>query len=160
MSFILDVLEDLWNIQLHYKGVRVNMFGVPQSFKNKENSYRSTLSRLHKNGLISKKSENWILTNKGKEYLNTKKVLCKFDSNFKSNAPKNLLLIFDVPESRKSERRWLRLHLKKFKYFMIQKSAWVGPSPLPREFVSYLKEIKLDSCIKRFRLASPYKIHK
>lgn len=159
MSLILDILEDLWNTHLYYKGMRVNMFGVPQPFKHKEKTYRTTLSRLHKNGLVFKKSEKWVLTEKGKEYLNTKKGLLNFNSDFKPSAPKNLLLIFDIPESRRSERQWLRLHLKKFKYFMIQKSVWVGPSPLPSEFVSYLKEIKLQSCIKRFKLARPYKIN-
>ena len=66
--------------------------------------------------------------------------------------------MFDVPESRQNERKWLREHLKKFKYCMVQKSVWVGPSPLPKEFISYLKEIKLNSCIKIFKLAKSYTI--
>ncbi len=46
--------------------------------------------------------------------------------------------------------------LKKFGYIMIQKSVWVGPSPLPKEFKDYMKEIKLDKCIKTFKLEKSY----
>jgi len=67
------------------------------------------------------------------------------------------LVMFDVPTERKSEREWLRWHLKKFGYIMIQQSVWVGPSPLPKEFNNYIKSIKLDNCIKTFKLERPYK---
>ena len=79
-----------------------------------------------------------------------------FDSVFEKDSPKNLLLIFDIPEARKAEREWLRFHLKKFGYVMLQQSAWVGPSPLPQEFLDYLENIKLRSCIKTFKLAKSY----
>ena len=29
---------------------------------------------------------------------------------------------------------------KKFHYVMIQKSVWRGPSPLPKEFLDYIKK--------------------
>ena len=41
---------------------------------------------------------------------------------------------------------------------MIQRSVWVGPSPLPEEFLNYLKQIKLIDCIKTFKLAYNYKL--
>ena len=67
--------------------------------------------------------------------------------------------MFDIPESRQNERKWLRLHLKDFHYNMIQKSVWIGPSPLPQKFFNYLKEIKLDKCIKTFKLSKPFKVN-
>lgn len=97
------------------------------------------------------------MTKAGKEYFkNKRKLALKFDSPFKSNDPKNLLLMFDVPESRKAERNWLRLHLKIFQYLMIQKSVWVGPSPLPKQFKAHVKEMGLDVFIKTFKLAKSY----
>jgi len=33
-------------------------------------------------------------------------------------------------------------------YEMIQKSVWVGPSPLPKDFLDYVKEINLKSVLK------------
>lgn len=64
--------------------------------------------------------------------------------------------MYDIPHAKKKERDWFRRHLKKFDYIMIQKSVWVGPSPLPREFVSYVKEIGLKDELKTFKLARPY----
>ena len=82
-----------------------------------------------------------------------------FISSFKRDAPKNLLLIYDIPEGRKKERDWFRRQLIKFRYIMIQKSVWVGPSPLPKDFLSYLKEIKIKDNFKTFKLAKSYSNH-
>ena len=66
--------------------------------------------------------------------------------------------MFDILETRKAEREWFRWHLKKFNYVMIQKSVWVGPSPLPKEFMDYIEKIKLKSAIKTFKLAKAYNL--
>lgn len=63
--------------------------------------------------------------------------------------------MFDIPEEKKAEREWFRFHLKRFGFEMIQRSVWVGPAPLPKEFLVYLEEIDLKSCIKTFKLAKP-----
>jgi len=163
MSIVMEILEGLWNTHLYYKGVKVNMFGVPVFWENKKdhpkNSFEITFSRLRKSGLLEIKSGKWILTKKGKEYFeNKRKLSARFGSPFVLNAPKNLLLMFDIPESKRAERNWLRWHLREFQYYMIQQSVWVGPSPLPKKFVAHLKEIKLTSCIKTFKLTKPYQI--
>lgn len=82
-----------------------------------------------------------------------------FISSFEKDAPKNLLLIYDIPEGRKKERDWFRRQLVKFEYIMIQKSVWVGPSPLPKDFLNYLKEIKIGDSFKTFKLAKSYISH-
>ena len=79
-----------------------------------------------------------------------------FVSPFSKKSPKNLLVMFDIPEVKKAEREWFRFHLRQFGYKMIQKSVWVGPSPLPKDFLDYIKDIKLKECIKTFKLAKPY----
>ena len=75
---------------------------------------------------------------------------------FEKNAPKNLVVMYDVPENMKKERDWFRRHLIKFGYVMIQRSVWVGPSPLPKEFLDYIKAIGLKDHLKTFKLAKPY----
>lgn len=97
------------------------------------------------------------------EYKETKKIpkrqyLNSFVSNFKKDAPKNLLLIYDIPEGRKKERDWFRRQLKNFDFVMIQRSVWVGPSPLPTDFLAYLKSIDLQKEFKTFKLAKAYNI--
>ena len=79
-----------------------------------------------------------------------------FLSNFNDTSPKNLIVIYDITEEMKKERDWFRRHLKKFNYVMIQRSVWVGPSPLPNDFIDYVKSIGLMNQLKTFKLAKPY----
>ena len=56
----MEILEGLWNTHLYYKGVRVNLLGVPMLWKSDDeynkNSLISTVSRLRKNGLVEIRS--------------------------------------------------------------------------------------------------------
>jgi CRISPR-associated endonuclease Cas2 len=83
--------------------------------------------------------------------------LQEFSSCFAKEAPKDLIVMYDIPEHKKAEREWLRFHLRKFGYSMIHRSVWVGPSPLPSTFVSYIKRIRLEKNIKVMKLAKAYK---
>lgn len=156
MSIAIEILEDLWNIKLKYKGVPTRAFFISVPGHDNLQSRRNSLSKLHKNGFIEKKNGDWSITQTGEKYLKGNKRLKNFDSPFQKSSPKNLLLMFDIPESRQNERKWLRKHLIKFNYFMLQKSVWIGPSPLPKEFLNYIKKIVLMSSIKTFKLAKPY----
>lgn len=114
-----------------YKGMSVNLFGLPD-FSN------------------SKKEKNISQHVPKRQY--HKSFVCSFHKD----ASKNLLLIYDVPEGRKKERDWFRRQLKNFDFIMIQKSVWVGPSPLPVDFLAYLKKIGLQKEFKIFKLAKSY----
>jgi len=114
-----------------YKGIRVNSFGIP-------------VSNFSKSKKISDSKKVKHLYNPS------------FRSPFDSNSQKNLIVMYDIPESNKKERDWFRRHLVKFGYEMVQKSVWVGPSPLPKDFLDYLKEIKIGDNFKTFKLARSY----
>ena len=117
--------------KIHYKGMRVNAFGLPvfsDSSKKQNNESKRKRSFYH----------------------------ASFESSFKDTAPKNLIVMYDIPDSQKKERDWFRRHLVKFGYVMIQRSVWVGPSPLPKSFLDYLKEIKIGDNFKTFKLAKSY----
>ena len=79
-----------------------------------------------------------------------------FLSPFDKDSSKNLIVMYDIPFDKKKERDWFRRQLIKFGYIMIQKSVWVGPSPLPKDFLDYLKEIKIGDDFKTFKLAKSY----
>lgn len=154
---VAEILKELWNTSLPYKGIRVNLFGVPQFKKKSDNNIRATLSYMQDRGLIENCDRAWRITRRGREYVRRKlDSLQQFQNIFKKDAPRNLIVMFDVPETQKAEREWLRWHLKKFGYVMIQRSVWVGPSPLPQEFMEYIEKIKLKTAIKTFKLAKPY----
>jgi DNA-binding transcriptional regulator PaaX len=113
----------------NYKGVTVNSFGIP-IFNTEKNN---------------------------KDNLNKKFYQYKlFSGNFKKDSSKNLIVMYDIPADKRKERDWFRRHLKKFNYVMIQKSVWVGPSPLPKDFLDYVKSIGLLDQLKTFKLAKPY----
>jgi len=111
--------------------MRVNAFGLP-IFLNERKSRAKT-------------------ENRKKTFYNT-----TFYSPFKKDSTKNLIVMYDIPHNQKKERDWFRRHLVKFGYIMIQKSIWVGPSPLPKNFLDYLKEIKIGDNFKTFKLAKSY----
>jgi len=158
ISFAQEILQEFLKPKFRYKGMPVNFLGLPAFYKDHSKTASSkTFHRLKQKGLIEKDGEFLRITQKGREYIKRRQEsLNTFSSKFLKSSPKNLIVMFDIPEVKKAEREWFRWHLKKFNYIMIQKSVWVGPSPLPADFLSYLKEIKLKNCIKTFKLAKPY----
>jgi CRISPR-associated endonuclease Cas2 len=115
----------------NYKGIYVNSFGIP-------------IKNPYQNKIENKFGETKRIYN------------ISFSSNFNKNSPKNLIVIYDVPENKKKERDWFRRHLKKFGYIMIQRSVWVGHSPLPKDFIDYVKSIGLKDKLKTSKLAKEY----
>ncbi|MFH1455090.1 MAG: CRISPR-associated endonuclease Cas2 [bacterium] len=120
---------------LTYKGAKVNSFGIPILSHGKKSEVRH--------------GELQGLENKYHQYH-------YFNFSFEKDSPKNLIVMYDIPHEKKKERDWFRRHLKKFNYIMIQKSVWVGPSPLPKDFLDYVKSIGILSQLKTFKLAKPY----
>lgn len=103
-------------------------------------------------GLMSK-NKRCVPKNKRKRDL----YKMSFESSFKKDAPKNLIVMYDISSEKTSERNWFRRQLVSFGYVMIQRSVWVGPSPLPKEFVAYVKSIGLEDNLISFKLAQSYK---
>lgn len=115
----------------NYKGVKTNSFGIP-------------IFLLGDSDRIKKEGRK-------RKFYNA-----SFVSPFKKDSPKILLIMYDIPTEKKKERDWFRRHLKKFNYIMIQQSVWVGPFPLPKEFIEYVESIGLKKQLKTFKLAKEY----
>ena len=163
MSTERDILQYLKEHKhtLKYKGVRVGFLGLPNFSHHKYQTLANECSSLQKRGFVKKINEEYFITMKGEEFLeNGKDPLKKFSSAFTKDTPKDLLVIYDISEEKKREREWFRFQLRKFHFIMIQRSVWVGPSPLPKEFLIYLKQIKINESFKTFRLAKGYEISK
>jgi DNA-binding transcriptional regulator PaaX len=120
---------------LYYKGIKVNALGLP-------------VDDLRKKDRLKKKNR------KRNFYYSS------FTSPFNENEQKKLLLIYDIPEAMKKERDWFRRQLISFNFIMIQKSVWVGPSPLPKDFLEYLRVIKIEDNFKTFKLEKGYECKK
>ena len=151
------ILKTLFEPKLRYKGIQVNMLGIPSFETYKKQSVKNSFSDLRNKKYIVFRGKKIIISENGIKHLKQKSELMKnFSCPFPKDAPKNLIVMYDIPQDKKPKRDWFRFHLRKFGYEMIQKSVWVGPSPLPKEFISYVKQIHLNETIKTFKLAKNY----
>ena len=125
-----------------------------QEFKKyKKESVQISLSRLRKKGYLNIASSGWSITQKGKEFLKTTNLLSYLTSPFPRNSPSNMIISFDIPEKNRVLRNWLRNQIKIFGYEMLQQSLWIGPGPLPSEFIKRLEDLKIRKNIKTFKIA-------
>jgi DNA-binding transcriptional regulator PaaX len=156
MSLGDKILKILSEPVARYKGMSVNILGLPVNGYKKQSFYNA-ISKLKKEGYVLSENDRLKLSHAGRKYIRRKIGSMKtFSCCFPKEATKNLIVMYDIPQERRAEREWFRFHLRKFGYEMIQKSVWVGPSPLPAEFILYLKHIHLEKCIKTLKLAKTY----
>ena len=159
MSLKEEILEILNTRKFYYKGIPMNAFLLPVFDNRKKQSIRNEFNRLSIKGYIDKRNGHFYINKEGKTFLEHYKQLKSF-KDVGNIGPKNLLLIYDIPEDKKREREWFRRNLVKLSFIMIQKSVWVGPSPLPKEFIDYTKSIGLKDGIKTFKLEKDYLLNK
>ena len=154
-KIILEYLSENKNKSaIRHAGVRLGFLGLPDFKYYKYQTLANRCSILKNGGYIKEVNGVYFITNKGEEFLSKKDRMTfkKFESNKSDKDPKDLLLLYDIPENKKSQRNWFRKELIHFHFIMIQRSVWVGPSPLPTEFTQYLKSVGLKDTIKTFKL--------
>lgn len=147
---------------IRYKSIRIGFLGLPDFKHYKYQTLANRCSDLKTKGYIKEVNGTYFITPKGEKFLQQKErnFLRNFISDKKENDPKDLLIIYDIPQDKTSERNWFRRELKKFHFVMVQRSVWVGPSPLPKEFLLYVKSIGLKDSLKTFKLAKGYNLPK
>jgi len=158
MSLTDDLLIILTDYSGGYKLLRKRMKGwmdVPKPKridyqKLKEQTLRTILSRLKKRGLVEDKKGIWAITEKGREFLKNK--IPHFGHLKTENKKKEMVVVFDIPELRRKQRNWLRSELMALNFIPLQKSVWLGPAPLPKEFIKYLSETNLLQYLKFFKV--------
>src|SRR3989338_3301735 len=161
MSFSDDFLTILTSYSGGYRKMRALMRGMPShkrrglpslDAKVSENVFRVTLSRLKQKGLVENQNRIWNITHRGRAYLSRKQPrLPVHASPVLEKRHKNMIIAFDIPEREKKKRNWLRGELINLGFEMLQKSFWLGPSPLPKEFIHTLRDFKILPYIKFFK---------
>ncbi|MDO8582516.1 MAG: CRISPR-associated endonuclease Cas2 [bacterium] len=105
---------------------------------------RVVLSRLQKDGLVEKGGLRiWKVTKKGRRAVEAMNTVMIPQPTAVTRAERNTIVMFDVPERDEKKRRYLRLELKELGFEMLQKSVWIGGGPLPKEFIEYLRRMRL-----------------
>ncbi len=151
--------EDKLKRHIKYKGIRTGFLGLPDFKYYKYQTLANRFSDLKNKGYVAEKNGNYFITDKGTEFLHgpdKSRILFRNFSVVAKSQDKDLLIIYDIPENKKSERDWFRRQLRSLNFVMIQRSVWVGPSPLPKDFVAYVKELKIGDSFKTFKLAKGY----
>lgn len=64
----------------------------------------------------------------------------------------SIIVAFDIPESEKRKRAWLRAALKHMEFRMVQKSFWIGRKKIPHEFLEDLRVLKLARFVEIFEV--------
>ncbi|PIR89516.1 MAG: hypothetical protein COU07_01285 [Candidatus Harrisonbacteria bacterium CG10_big_fil_rev_8_21_14_0_10_40_38] len=119
-----------------------------------DDSFYSILSRLKKQGLIEKSSRGWNVTKLGRH---KSAAAIRFSSyadfaKSKNGIVPNTIIIFDIPEQERVKRNTLREDLKALGFNQLQKSVWMGWSPLPAAFVSHIKSLGIVKFVHLFTI--------
>lgn len=116
----------------------------------KAGSVSVALNRLQKKKYVKHDSSGWSLTSAGRVSTARKRLLQYLPSPFTKTAPDMTVISFDIPEPDRALRYWLRNQIKIFGYKMLQQSLWIGPGPLPQNFLKRLEDLKIRNKIKIF----------
>lgn len=138
---IVDLLEHAFEEAIldHYHR------GWPKDFEKRSNpTIRSALSRMKQQGwIVSEKKRNkvyYTITHTGRLRILLKNV---FKIKKRPHDRLSTVIIFDIPETKRKARYFLRRLLLKNGFINLQKSVMIGPFELPSEFFELLLELKI-----------------
>lgn len=112
-----------------------------------KNTYNKNLNRLREKGVIK--------IDKGSIDINHKKLNQLYKYRLIYSKPQKIskiIIIFDIPETERKTRNWLRNQIKLWGFTMIQKSVWLGTAPLPEEFQDRVNLLNIKKHIKIFNV--------
>jgi len=125
----------------------------------KRRQFSNLLYYLQKQGLIEikKKEKKCLITEQGKERLRMLRLRAGAglpSPHYQGEDDGTLKIIaFDIPESMKRKRAWIRAVLRNLDFHMLQRSLWAGTTKLPVSFLKDLHRLQLISCVKIFSVA-------
>ena len=93
--------------------------------------------------LVSKNQNGWSSGKFAEKYLANQHRFPRLNYVLDKNKKAKMIIMYDIPESFRRERDWLRGVLRILDFKQKQKSVWIGPAPLPKEFVAKLAEFKI-----------------
>lgn len=131
------------------------LLGLDASYEFKRATFSSLLSTLAAHGLVERTSKRrggrWRLTPRGRQAIQPPAA----DDLLPRPDGKERLVCFDIPERDRAKRRWLRGELVACGYHPLQKSVWLGETPLPKEFLSALDALGLHGKVHILGVEAP-----
>ena len=132
-----------------------------QEFSREERvRYYKLLSALRRDGLIAERHSA------GRKFLElTKKGIARLTAlrkrseralppqHYEAESSERFTIVaFDIPESERRKRNWLRNTLRHLRLHMIQKSVWMGKVRLPKQFFDDLAKLHLVNYVEVFEI--------
>ena len=120
--------------------------------------YYNLLCRLREQGFIKKAvKKKWRITAAGNTWIETLRArivnaMPAAASYITEQSPEWKIVIFDIPESERRKRRWLRAVLTRLGLKRLQKSVWIGKTKLPEEFIEDLRRFRLLPFVEIFAI--------
>jgi len=127
----------------------VNMIFDPHSFTNinldlNQRSFYQSVKQMERHGYLKKKQGNLYVTEKGRTKVIKKLLKNKPTEQKKQWDGKWRGIIFDIPETNRKERDFLRRELKVIGLIEVQQSVWVFPFDIEKELKALLRLWKTD----------------
>lgn len=147
-DFVLLVLEKTVDGYVRFEDFTYHhykyKYGIPEL---KKSSLSQALKRLREKGLIDFVSDDKLvykLTDKGRE----KAVLTSLSSQYDEKWDGRWrLVIFDIPEKRKTARNLLRGNLKKWGFVQWQKSVWATKKNCTEVLRNFIKNVGIEDWV-------------
>jgi len=126
-----------------------NLLGTDRSYEFSKSTFSSILSQLREDGLVerlnSKRKAVWRITKEGLHHIEQ-------HTSYHRPTKDGIMRVvsFDIPETQRKKRRWIREELLGLGYQLLQKSVWIGFAPLPEDFFEDLDLLELRDNIHIF----------
>ncbi len=122
--------------------------------------YRVLIYKLKRDGLIEERASGdrrvLYVTSRGQrkiKLLQSRSAEQMPATNYVGEASDRFVIVsFDVPETERRKRAWLRSALRSLGLRMIQKSVWIGKKKLPESFLDDLKQLRLLDYVEVFEI--------
>lgn len=107
--------------------------------------FYTLLNKLKREEFIVKKQSKfgslWNVTKIGLKKLNLLQSQASKQPRYSVEPEKTLKIIaFDIPETEKKKRGWLREAMRFLGFSMLQRSVWIGKNKIPEDFLLDLKD--------------------
>lgn len=154
----VDLLDSvLSDRKTFYRKTRRFYLQGPKEFKTdwaewyrKRQSFYSLLNQLKRDGLIEKRGKQrnaiWHITSRGMDRLwhytaprERRPGGIPMRAYPKEKAPGVVIVAFDIPETQRKKRDWLRENLIALGLTLLQKSVWIGNTRMPQDFIKDLR---------------------
>ena len=113
-------------------------------------AFNQHIYRLRKRRIIETKGDKiYICQDNLLKFFSKKNSIIK---NVFPSKTEKVLISFDIPETKKKIRDWLRNQIKYWDFKMIHKSLWLGNGPLPKEFNDRLRHLAIYENVRVFRV--------